>query len=297
MPLLALISGYVFVISGKGFGGAFLRKRAVGLLVPYVAWLFVAWALVGVHTWSGLLVFLGSAALDPQAPGALWFLYALFVSAVLLAGVMRLGGSDAGLVLSAGIVGVAGMLPLGPYSNLFGLSDVAWLYPFVVAGVLLMRHRSALFGARILPVAALVVWAASLPLLWPVVIPGPRWWYADVTGLVMALGLPAGAVVPKLLWAVVRVIGALAGSYGVFRLGTALRGRALDAASWLGRRTLGVYASHSYILLALASALAALVPWARLAVLFTAGLGLSVGLTLSLERVPIARRVFLGIRG
>lgn len=295
MPLLAYVSGHAFSRSSVGYGARFIGRRASGLLVPFLAWLLVAWLIAGDLRLTALVSFVGHAILDPQSPGALWFLYALFGSAVVLALGMRLGGSDRMLVASALLVGVAGVLPLGAYSNIFGLSDVAWLYPFVVAGVLAARHRPALEGAGWLAPLSVAVWAASLPLVWPVLVPGPRWWAADVVSAVGGLG-PLAPLVPKALWAVVRVIGALAGTYATFAIATRMRGIALGAAAWLGRRTLGVYATHGHVLLFLAPLLAGASSSVRTVGLFVVGLAAALALTLALETTSVTRRVFLGVR-
>ncbi len=296
MPLLAFVSGLAFSRSSVGYGRSFLGRRAAGLLVPYFAWLGVAWLVVGDRTPAGLLRFFGSAAIDPQSPGALWFLYALFASSVVLAAVMALGGSDRALVASAAVVGLGGMLPLGAYSNVLGLSDVAWLYPFVAAGVIVARHRTSLERSRLLVPLALVLWTASLPFVWPVVVPGPRWWFPGVTAALAPLGTSVASLVAKALWALVRVAGALAGTYVAFWLGTRVRGALLTGCAWLGRRTLGVYATHSLILLALAPLVAPLAIAARVVALIVLALVAALAITLLLERWGVTRKVFLGSR-
>lgn len=295
MPLLAFVSGHAFARSSSGYGTRFIGRRAAGLLVPYFAWLSIAWLLTGDLRPAGLLSFAWSAVIDPQSPGALWFLYALFGSAVVLALAMRMGGSDRLLLVSALIVGAAGVLPLGAYSNVLGLSDIAWLYPFVVAGVLGARHRRTLDAAGYLRPVALLVWAASLPLVWPVLVSGPRWWTAGVVAILDGLG-PIAPIVAKALWAAVRVVGALAGTYVVFTLAARVRGAALGAAAWLGRRTLGVYATHSHILLHLAPVLSGLASFTRAALLFAAALTAALLITLALEATWVTRRLLLGQR-
>ena len=295
MPLLAYVSGHAFSRSSVGYGARFIARRASGLLIPYLAWLLVAWVLAGDLRLAALGSFVGSAILDPQSPGGLWFLYALFGSATLLAAGMRLGGSDRTLIASALLAGVLGVLPLGAYGNLFGLSDIAWLYPFVVAGVLAARHRTALEHATWLTPLSMALWVASLPLVWPVLVPGPRWWAADVAALAGVLG-PAATLVPKALWALIRVIGALAGTYAVFQLAGRLRGRSLAVAAWLGRRTLGIYATHGHVLLYVAPLVASFAAPVRTVALFATGMTAAVILTLALETMPVTRRVFLGTR-
>lgn len=295
MPLLAYVSGHAFSRSSVGYGARFIARRALGLLVPFLAWLLVAWVIAGDHTPAGLLMFGGRALLDPQSPGALWFLYALFGSSAVLALVMRLGGSDRMLLASALLVGAAGVLPLGPYGNILGLSDIAWLYPFVAAGVISARHRKRLEDIGALIPLALALWAASLPLIWPVLVPGPRWWAADVEQLLAGIG-PIAPLVTKGLWAGVRVIGALAGTYAAFALATRLRGVALGVAAWLGRRTLGVYATHSHILLYAAPLFVALATPVRVVALLALGVAGGLAITRALETTALTRKVFLGIR-
>lgn len=294
IPLLAFVSGYVLTRTPTTFGRRFVTRRFAALMVPYLAWLAVNWAIAGERSLLGFARFMGVAMLDPQSAGALWFLYALFVSCAVLAFVMRLGGSDARLLASALVVGALGVLPLGRFEHVLGLSDVAWVYPFVVAGVLVGRHRASF--ARRLPVgflAATVVWLVSLPLVWQVLVPGDRWWYASAGALLQPLGASGSAVVLKAAWAIVRVLGALAGVLGAYAACCWLRGWLLHAAAWVGRRTLGVYAIHGYLLLLPLAALQ-LVP--RAALLFALALAGSLAATMLLERTSLTRKVLLGAR-
>jgi hypothetical protein len=116
--------------------------------------------------------------------------------------------------------------------------------------------------------AATVIWLASLPLVWQVLVPGDRWWYASAGAMLAPLGSTGSAVVLKGTWAAIRVLGALAGVLSAYFAACRLRGGLLDAFAWIGRRTLGVYASHGYLLLLPVTALALAPravpqPWAR----------------------------------
>lgn len=296
MPLLAFVSGLALSHTERLHGRRFISRRAQALLVPYFVWLLIAWLISGPHSAGGLIAFAGRAALDPQSPGGLWFLYALFMSMLVLAIVDRFSPSEVALVVSAVLVGLCGILPLGSLGNIFGLSDVAWLYPFVVAGLLVARRESALSRSRYALPVALVVWLVTLPLISPIVVPGPRWWASSLTALLASAGAPPAALVVKAAWAVLREICALAGVLVAYLAIRLLPLHLLKAPSWLGRRTLGVYATHSQILLWLAPVAASAMVGPRFALLFTLGLALSLAVTLGLERTPATRRALLGMR-
>jgi len=296
MPLLAFVSGFALSHSSVGYGAAFVRRRAAGLLVPYFAWLAVSWPIVGERTVGGLVAYVGRAAINPQSPGALWFLYALFVCTVLLAAMLSLRAGSFALAGSALVVGIAGVLPLGAYEHVFGLSDVAWLYPFLIAGFITARNRAAVDGVRWAGPLALLVWLASLPFVAPVLLPGPRWWYAGARTLLAALPTPLVDVLLKATWAGVRLIGALAGVYAAYYAFRHLHGAVATAQAWLGRRTLGVYAVHIPLLMLLAPVLAGLHVGLRALVLFAGALTVSLAITLLLERTRLTRRVLLGMR-
>lgn len=292
MPLLAFISGFVLADSRRGYGLEFVRRRCWGLFVPYVAWLVVNWGVSGNHTPVGFLRYVTAGLVDPHSAGALWFLYALFVSTLILAWMMRVGGSTRLLAISAVLVGAAGIVPLGQYERAFGISDVAWLYPFLIGGVLVARYRHEIDGLRWALPASAVVWLVTLPLVWQVLVPGERWWYGAITPIFAPLGGTMTKIALKSLWAGIRVVGAFGGVLATYLVFARLTGYVADWLAWLGRRTLGIYATHGHFLLIPLAGLAAM---PRHLAYFGIALAGSIIVTLLLERNSVTRKVLLGI--
>lgn len=94
MPLLILVAGIAAWFSSPS-GRIRIGRRALGLLVPYVAWVIVAAvALPGLPLGSSLRHIPGTlavAALNPRAGGP-WFLYVLFLLSLILWGISWLPG-------------------------------------------------------------------------------------------------------------------------------------------------------------------------------------------------------------
>jgi len=290
VPLFAFVSGYVMLHSSAGHGWRFLRRRFGALMVPYFAWLVVAWLITGPYTSIGLARFVGAGVVSDQAVGSLWFLYAVFVSAAVFALVRTIAQSEAVLAGSAILVGLFGLLPLGAYESILGLSDVAWIYPFVVGGFLVASHRAQVDVLRIGPPASAAVWVLSTVFVWPLLIVGPKWWFAYIESAVQILGVPGAPIVTKGLWAVARVVGAFGAVLFMYYAFSRLRGWGRSALAWLGRRSIGVYAIHGLLLIPLSLEPGLL----RTVTMFCLSLFGSILLTCVLERFRLTRRILLG---
>lgn len=293
MPLFAFLSGFVLLGSSIGYGWRLVKRRFLALMVPYFSWMFASWALGGERSVIGLLRFMGAGVLNDQAPGSLWFLYALFVCIVCFAVVSNASQSETALVSSAVFVGALGLLPMAGHEHFLGVSEVAWIYPFFVAGFISAKHRSALDGLRYGLPLALGVWMLSLPLVWPITVTGSRWWFSAFAATLAAGHVPGAAFVAKGLWASARVAGAMGGVFVSYYAYTYIRGGALRIQAWVGRRSLGIYAIHGFFLTAFG--LTAHLP--RLIVMFAFAMTGSIAVTWLMEKSWWTRIVFLGMRG
>jgi fucose 4-O-acetylase-like acetyltransferase len=290
MPLFAFLSGFVLFSSKRGYGWRLVSSRFLSLMVPYFAWLGVWWLLHGRHTLTGLLEAFGSAALRTDAPGALWFLYGLFMCVVVFALVRLVSGSGAWLAVSAVVVGALGLIPMPGNEHLFAVSDTAWLYPFFALGFLAAENRARVDGIRFALPVSVGFWLLSLALISPVLIPGPRWWQDSLIVGLAHVGVPAPDLVSKAVWAAARVLCAVAAISSVYFAYRRLPGWLLTKQAWLGRRSLSIYAIHGFFLLSIAA------PGApRVVTTFVLAMGLSVLLGLVLERFSLTRVIFLGM--
>jgi len=91
------------------------RRRALTLLVPYLAWIGVLWA-VG-YPWSGGGSGVGTWFQIALAPTEMWFLYCLFLATVLFTGVRAVGRRPA-VVLSAVVLLALAATAVGCVRNL-----------------------------------------------------------------------------------------------------------------------------------------------------------------------------------
>lgn len=283
MPLFAFASA--FVLFGRERAPMDLvARRAVGLMLPFVVWTALAHLGPG-QSVSGMIESVGHALLYPQSPGAVWFLYALFGCFVLFAVVRALGGRDRMLAASAVVAAAVIVAPI-PAGNIFGVYDIAWLYPFFVMGYLSSEHRGWLKEHnRALLAGGALLWLALLPVIWPVLVPEVNWWYPELREWLHARDLFGGIVV---LYAA-RYLCAAAAIVALFQVYDRAHGRFLRWQAWVGRRTLGMYVTQP-IILATLSAHVTKSPLVLTLLTLAGGLGI----TLVLERARLTRLVFLG---
>ncbi len=140
LPLFAFLSGWVLWGREGKNPLSFMRGKALGLLVPYLAWIAVEMPLRHVPP-SGYLARLGNALLNPMYGMQMWFLWALFwMFAVFTAGRLVSRSDWWTAVLALGVGSVAFFIPGG--AN--GLNRIVWLYPYLVLGYLASKHRAPL---------------------------------------------------------------------------------------------------------------------------------------------------------
>lgn len=277
MPLFMFLSGYVLPGRVRGSRVAWVWKRAIRLMVPFVAWHAIFYLSLRVTTlgqqslWELLVGLVGYLAKMIAAPTAgLWYLPSLLLCSIGLAVLFPLRTRP--LVMAAvGWLGFAGLLlvrdRLGISAD-FGLLKTATYWLFFASGYAWGEWKRSLQPER------------------------PRWRWAPVL-LYPLVAVPLMRAMPSMgavASGVSKVALGLAGTaFSAVLLEVALpvaRKLRLDA---LGRLTLGVYCSQ-WLFLRVEFAEGALGVLAAFA--FTmAG---SIATTWVLMRVPVVRGVLLG---
>lgn len=255
MPLFTFLSGFVTFGREGARPLRFLRGKALGLLIPYLAWIAVELPLRH-YPPSAWLPRLAGALVDPHLGLQMWFLWLLFWLFTLFTVVRAISRNE--WWLGAGAVAVGATLFVGS-TTVFGLDKIAWLYPFFIFGYLVAKHRTAL--ARYATAAAIVS-AISFPLL--VLVGG------EGVGLRFLTAL-AGV---GFAWAGLRMLPL----------------RALALIGFVGQKTLGLYGWQMVVLpyLIVGSGWpGALGSWALV-------MSVATLLTVVLERFWATRAVFLG---
>jgi fucose 4-O-acetylase-like acetyltransferase len=276
MPLFAFVSGFVLWRAKPDSFLVQLRKRALGLLVPYFCW-FLIYYLMGMIlrsvTLAGLPSSLLSVVVNPVNDYALWYLWALFVCSMVPSATAQLPAERV-LVVATAVIAL--LLPVVPGLTLPpGAYQVLYIYPYVAAGYLVVRMRPS--------------------------ITRHRWWFV-AAGVAMFAPRLAVAIRPATFGfsllnpaaaAVLIYVCTLAGAVGTYALYTAFRGPLLTTQAWVGRRSIGIYSTHSAIQVAILRVVA-IESWF---VMFLLSAVLSIIVTLVIERVPVARELLLGRRG
>lgn len=279
MPLFAFVSGLLLWPPRDSPLGKWIALRARRLLVPYFAWFLIAYLLTGGATQAGLRG-LGAALFGAAiGRGGLWYLYVLFISSVVIESLAR---TRAGRwLVPASVVALAALVLALPPVDFLYLGQLVEIYPFVVLGWMIAPHRGKLAERRrALLMGAPVVFAATFYLQYP-------HWLLELSPIwQLAQHIPGGYLL-RILTPYVCATAAIAFLFAAYQKRS---GRMMDAQAWLGRRSLGVYAVHSLLLVGLVQAgLHSALP------LFLATLGASVGLVVVLERVPVLNAVLLGM--
>ncbi|MDR3686262.1 MAG: acyltransferase family protein [Coriobacteriia bacterium] len=291
MPLFAFVSGLVmWPPRGRSLAEG-IASRARSLLVPYFAWFVILYATNwSPHPSGGF----GPALLDALlGRDGLWFLYALFVSTAVVLCLERVARprwvlSLAALVAIACSSGFAFAVP-----NVLYLSDVLWIFPFVVLGYLMGPFKSHVIEhGRLVAASGFVVFMPLFAMRYPVEVASLQ----PINRLTALLGRSApGGTTPGLTVSSLSVLlpyacgcAAVVALYGLY-LGRT--GTAIDIQAWLGRKSLGIYAMHGPVVWWLASH-----GVRDVAVLTSVSLGLCVLATALLERIPLLQAVLLGQR-
>lgn len=255
MPLFAFVSGFVLVGREGTHPLRFIKGKALALLVPYFAWITVEMPLRHIRL-GDAPARLVRAAYDPLAGFQMWFLLVLFAAFSVFALVRVLSTHDSVTAVVAVGIGLLPLLPIPP-SNL--LARLCWLYPFLVTGYLVSRHRSKLVRWDVL---AAVGGLVAFPLLF----------LSGWDGVVYRFAI--GTAGMAALW-------------GLFRL---LPVGWLEPLGQLGRRTIGVYGWQMVILPYLVVGAG----WWGAAATWVLVTTVAVLLTLALEQSAFTRAVFLG---
>ena len=287
MPLFAFLSGFVLWRPKPLEPKTFVRKRVSGLVVPYFAWFgvfFLVATLFGSPYPQGFVRSLVSVATHSPSSGGLWYLYALFVSSMLLLAMVRTRWSRWLLPASALLVAAVQTLPAVSDTTLLGSVVVSLTYPYVVLGYMVASNADVLPRLKgRLALGGALGFALVFSLMSPVDVPGTNLISRFVAGLGGRMPLRIASTQVLLYGGAVCAIAALV---GIYHFGS---GRFVSAQAWLGRRTLGIYAMHG--LASRAGVLAGVHNW----ILLTAiSLALSLAATLVLERMGVLSQVFLG---
>lgn len=255
LPLFTFLSGWVLWGREGRSPLRFMRGKALGLLVPYLAWIAIEMPLRRVMP-AGYADRLWHALLDPMAGMQMWFLWALFwVFAVFTLGRLVSCSDWWTTALAAAVGSVALFIPGGAS----GLDRVVWLYPYLVLGYLVAKHRGSLrrFDAPATAVAAVAFGALTV-----------------VGGRTLPAQFAAG------------VAGTVA-ACGVFRF---LPAPPLRALAPLGRRTLGIYGAQMVVFPFLIVGQG----WSGAAASWAIVLSASTAIAFGLDRFTPTRAVFLG---
>lgn len=284
MPLFMLLSGRVTDLGGPQPRRR-LARRAWGLMVPYFSWLPVYFAFTPAlrHQFEPIL-WAVSALYLPKAPGHLWFLYVLFVCVALgMAVVQVTDGPRSWLVGTFAVAFGLSLVPSGP-DQWFGIAQVGWLMPFFAVGVIgsisigVRSRRDAFAVAGATVALVLAVW-----LLGPAAVKtarGPLALLLEGVGGTAFVGIATTASRYAAAFAGILVLCALLGLIPLRHLG--------PAAS-LGRRSLGVYAVHPFLLWLPEGA-----GWMTVSAFALLAVAASWAIVVLIEQAPQVSRLLLG---
>jgi fucose 4-O-acetylase-like acetyltransferase len=290
MPLFAFVSGLVMWPARRSSRTVGITSRVRGLLVPYIAWFLVLYAINwSPHPTGGLGPALLGAAIGR---GGLWYLYALFICAAILLLVERIPHAEWVLPASALAAVACSTGRIFAVPDVLYLTDVLWIYPFVVLGYMTAPFKSHILQHpwRII-VAGLAVFVPLFYLRYPIHVPSlePVNHLPTLVGATGAVGARSLGTVVPLLIALVPYLCALAAIAALCGLYLGRGGRAIEAQAWLGRKSLGIYAMHGPVMWWLASH-----GLKNVAVLATLSLGVCLMATAVLERTPWLGAALLG---
>lgn len=235
MPLFMFLSGAVAAFSLKPMGWDFIKKKALLLLVPFVAWYLVGYFVNGAWHAMSFAHYIKQWIFAPDY--GLWFLWVLFLNFGILALAKnlhkKLGTASYVLVWLA-----VSLIPFGQ----FGLTLVKWHVTFFLLGYLIFFYREKLAPYRRL---ALALCTVAFPVL---VIAWHRTAAPDfdmrLTGFLTRHGL---ADAHQLLLTFYTFAVPLAGIGAMFAILKLAASRYLYAVlGWVGMLTMEIYVSHQY---------------------------------------------------
>jgi fucose 4-O-acetylase-like acetyltransferase len=253
MPLFFLICGMVYALkpsklSFSGLGHA-IAKRAMQLLLPFIAWYMVGYFIFYQHVaFSEHLLKLWES---PDA--GLWFLWVLFVfTCIADAGRFVAGATRLPLWLLL-VVSWACLFHLRINHSALGIGLIAFQMPFFVAGIF---HRDILRGASRWYVALLTtICSVAFPVLvhhWDRVNqPEIGLMLQQAYSLPMSTGLyTAYLALGYLYQAIFAVVGIVVFfvSAKAFAEAATMSHKATRCLCFVGRRSLEIYALHFYLI-------------------------------------------------
>lgn len=239
MPMLMFLSG--FILSTQ-FGYSlrhYLKKNAIRLVVPFLAWYLIDYAVHGIYQDTGLLdYFLGLM----KSPGrGLWFLWVLFLNSSFLFAVLKLVRLKNRQPWENYFVVAAIVIARTASEDVLGLSDFRQYFPYYAAGFFVCKYRHALQARR------KTIYTAAL-LLFPIlVIAWRRNAFPDFYPVLVEILNNKG--LPRLLVSIYKYLVAFTGiAFVSFLLERTRQTPAYLFFCWLGTLTLDIYVCHSYFL-------------------------------------------------
>jgi fucose 4-O-acetylase-like acetyltransferase len=275
LPMFMFLAGFVTLNRVRTPEWRWLADKARRLLVPWVAWGLVLYAVGALRYGKSFGDFLWLTVLHPE--NGLWFLWILFWCYVLVALVHR----PLGRLGVWSLVVLAVLIQLVPVND-FGVWQLKGFFPWFAAGYVVAAYRDRI--RAILPdlrVAALVVYTSVFYLTLRVI---PVDW--ELSPYIMAKALTAAGA--KVL--VARAVLTVCGIVLVDALVRSWRGGWIHRfVAHVGTISLGVYGAHlAFLDLPVGSGLI------RLGLAFVVAVGLSVVVCDLCGRSSILSLLFLG---
>lgn len=215
MPLFMAVSGYCSYKENLGLET--IKKRAVQLLIPFLAWAVVKSVLVGDigYVWTIIM----------YPDRGLWFLQALFFISSIVVIVKKINNWGGYLELFFIWILLSGLC-MGLGVKTFGLPMIGWHLPFFTFGFAMKQFEV---------VDKLKVWVVMLSLMvWGVA----GYWCSESEGIQL---LSSSGTVQHLLYRIASMMVAacaIIGWFGVFRH---LINKKAMMLTYLGRKTLSIY--------------------------------------------------------
>jgi probable poly-beta-1,6-N-acetyl-D-glucosamine export protein len=284
VPAFVLASGLALrhAYGRPADAGAFLRRRALRTLAPWLAW---------VPVYAAVDLIYGKVAPTPQGlatwlaygPGHLYFLVLVAQLSLLLpvlprgrARLAALAATALAMQVALGAARTYGQLPTGPLSwpvtNLPQLEAPFWIGWFLLGCALAADYERVRSLSRLWPVALVVAVLGGVAVLAEALVVSQDASRQGTAAFLWPSRLPATlAIALLLLWVGRELAPRAAWLWAVVRA--------------ISRRSLGVYVIHLAVIEVLAhTALVALPPAPRLVVLMGGSLLVAYGLTMALAR-------------
>ncbi len=142
MPLFMFLSGAVAAYSSKPMNLDFLKKKFIVLVIPFLAWIPLAYRLDYAYRTTTFLHYLKTIIKTPDV--GLWFLPVLFMLFCSLAFILFLQR----YIGTAGFI-LAGFLIYALPATRFGLGLVRWHLPFFLTGYFIFKYQKHLSWLRV----------------------------------------------------------------------------------------------------------------------------------------------------